>query len=82
LISKLRKEGGIDLLLFCVRAGRFTSTTQNNYRLFYEWLCEKNVPIVVASFRENESDFEPDDPLNVLVQTLPGESSIIDLLSP
>ena len=48
LITKLQNEGGIHLLLFCVRAGRFTSTTQNNYRLFYESLCEKQVPIVLV----------------------------------
>jgi GTPase Era involved in 16S rRNA processing len=48
LITNLQKEGGIDLLLFCVRAGRFNSTIQKNYRLFYEWLCEKNVPIALV----------------------------------
>ncbi|KAJ8595560.1 hypothetical protein M405DRAFT_807086 [Rhizopogon salebrosus TDB-379] len=48
LITKLHQEGGIDLLLFCVRAGRVTATLQTNYRLFYEWLCEKKVPIVLV----------------------------------
>ena len=48
LIMELDKKGGIDLLLFCVRAGRVTATIQNNYRLFYEWLCEKKVPIVLV----------------------------------
>jgi tRNA U34 5-carboxymethylaminomethyl modifying GTPase MnmE/TrmE len=48
LIKKLNDEGGIDLLLFCVRASRFTSTIQNNYRLFYEWLCEEKVPIILV----------------------------------
>ena len=48
LIAKLQNEGGIHLLLFCVRAGRFTSTIPNNYRLVYEWLCEKKVPIVLV----------------------------------
>ncbi|KAJ8593883.1 P-loop containing nucleoside triphosphate hydrolase protein [Rhizopogon salebrosus TDB-379] len=48
LITKLSNEGGIDLLLFCVRAGRVTATLQTNYRLFYEWLCEKKVPIVLV----------------------------------
>ena len=48
LIKKLKDEGGIHLLLFCVRAGRFTSTIPNNYRLFYECLCEKKVPIVLV----------------------------------
>jgi tRNA U34 5-carboxymethylaminomethyl modifying GTPase MnmE/TrmE len=48
LIKKLNTEGGIDLLLFCVRAGRVTATLQTNYRLFYEWLCEKKVPIALV----------------------------------
>ena len=48
LITKLRQEGGIDLLLFCVRAGRFSSTTPSNYQIFYEHLCEKKVPIILV----------------------------------
>jgi len=59
LIKKLEREGGIDLLLFCVRAGRFTSTIRNNYRLFYEWLCEKKFPIVlVITGLEREMNME------------------------
>ncbi|KAG2131417.1 P-loop containing nucleoside triphosphate hydrolase protein [Suillus bovinus] len=48
LIKRLDKQGGIDLLLFCVRAGRVTATLQSNYRLFHEFLCEKKIPIVLA----------------------------------
>jgi hypothetical protein len=59
LIMKLKYEGGIDLLLFCVRAGKFTSAIQNNYRLVYEWLCEKKVPIVlVLTGLETEKNME------------------------
>jgi tRNA U34 5-carboxymethylaminomethyl modifying GTPase MnmE/TrmE len=59
LIKTLKQAGGIDLLLFCVRAGRFTSTIQNNYRLFYEWFCEKKVPIVlVLTGLEREENME------------------------
>jgi len=47
-VKALDAEGGIDLLLFCVRAGRFTAALQSNYRFFYEFLCEKKVPIVLA----------------------------------
>ncbi|KAG1802527.1 P-loop containing nucleoside triphosphate hydrolase protein [Suillus subaureus] len=47
-IKALDAEGGVDLLLFCVRAGRFTAALQSNYRFFYEFLCEKKVPIVLA----------------------------------
>jgi tRNA U34 5-carboxymethylaminomethyl modifying GTPase MnmE/TrmE len=59
LIRRLKNEGGIDLLLYCVRAGPVTSTLQTNYRLFYEWLCENKVPIVlVLTGLENEKNME------------------------
>ena len=59
LIMKLKDEDGIDLLLFCVRAGRLSATVQNNYRLFYEWLCEKKVPIVIViTGLESEANME------------------------
>lgn len=45
LITSLHNAGGIDLLLFCVRGGRITSTMQRNYRLFFEFLCAKKVPL-------------------------------------
>ncbi|KAG1902381.1 uncharacterized protein F5891DRAFT_1143407 [Suillus fuscotomentosus] len=55
LIQKLERQGGIDLLIFCMRAGRLTATIQSNYRLFNEFLCEKKVPIVmVITYLENE----------------------------
>ncbi|KAG2030669.1 P-loop containing nucleoside triphosphate hydrolase protein [Suillus americanus] len=55
LIQKLERQGGIDLLLFCMRAGRVTSTVRNNYRLFREFLCDKKVPVVVVvTHLENE----------------------------
>ncbi|KAG2088663.1 P-loop containing nucleoside triphosphate hydrolase protein [Suillus discolor] len=47
-IKTLDAEGGVDLLLFCVRAGRFTAALQSNYRFFHEFLCDKKVPIVLA----------------------------------
>jgi hypothetical protein len=49
LITKLQRDGGIDLLMFCVRAGRNTATAlQSNYRLFHECLCDERVPIVLV----------------------------------
>ncbi|KAG0704687.1 P-loop containing nucleoside triphosphate hydrolase protein [Suillus ampliporus] len=48
LIKELDRQGGIDLLLFCMRAGRISATLQSNYRLFHEFLCEKKVPTVLA----------------------------------
>ncbi|KAG1785545.1 P-loop containing nucleoside triphosphate hydrolase protein [Suillus plorans] len=48
LVRELDRRGGIDLLLFCVRAGKITTTLQGNYWLFHEFLCKKKVPIVLA----------------------------------
>ncbi|KAG1724246.1 P-loop containing nucleoside triphosphate hydrolase protein [Suillus lakei] len=48
LIKALDRAGGIDLLLFCIRAGRVPDALQSNYRLFHEFLCEKKVPIVLV----------------------------------
>ncbi|KAG1820665.1 P-loop containing nucleoside triphosphate hydrolase protein [Suillus variegatus] len=55
LIQNLERRGGIDLFMFCMRAGQLTTTLQNNYRLFNEFLCEKKIPIVmVITHLENE----------------------------
>ncbi|KAG2091854.1 uncharacterized protein F5147DRAFT_437957 [Suillus discolor] len=55
LIQNLERQGGIDLLMLCMRAGQLTATLQNNYRLFNEFLCEKKVPFVmVITYLENE----------------------------
>jgi len=59
LIAKLRNEGGIHLLMFCVRAGRPTAAIRENYQLFYEKLCKKKVPIVlVITGLEEERDMD------------------------
>ncbi|KAH7888326.1 P-loop containing nucleoside triphosphate hydrolase protein [Phlebopus sp. FC_14] len=59
LIRKLSAAGGVDLLLFCIRGNRITATTQSNYRLFYEVLCEKKVPIaIIVTNLERESRME------------------------
>ncbi|KAG1852196.1 P-loop containing nucleoside triphosphate hydrolase protein [Suillus subluteus] len=61
LIRKLGRQGGVDLLLFCIRAGKLAPTLQYNYRLFHEFLCDEKVPIVVVvTYLENE-DGEMDD---------------------
>ncbi|KAG1850180.1 hypothetical protein F4604DRAFT_1593096, partial [Suillus subluteus] len=55
LIQDLERRGGIDLLLFCMRAGKLTTTLENNYWLFHEFLCDKKVPVVVViTYLENE----------------------------
>ena len=48
LIRELSDAGGVDLLLFCIRGSRITATTQGNYRLFHEVLCNKEVPIALT----------------------------------
>jgi hypothetical protein len=59
LIKTLKQAGGIHLLLFCVRAGTFTSSIPNNYQLVYENLCEKKVPVVlVLTGLEREENME------------------------
>ncbi|KAG1741416.1 P-loop containing nucleoside triphosphate hydrolase protein [Suillus paluster] len=58
LIRNLERQGGIDLLLFCMKAGRLTATLQSNYLLFHEFLCEKKVPIVIAITHVEQSEEE------------------------
>ena len=57
LIQQLAQQGGVDLLLFCMRGHRVTATTLSNYRLFYEVLCRSQVPIaLVITHLEREPD--------------------------
>jgi hypothetical protein len=59
LIKQLFGQGGVDLLLFCMRGNRVTATTQSNYRLFYEVLCGSQVPIaLVVTHLEREPVME------------------------
>ncbi|KIM54992.1 hypothetical protein SCLCIDRAFT_1221509 [Scleroderma citrinum Foug A] len=47
------------LLLFCICGNRITAATQSNYRLFYEVLCDKKVPIAfVITHLERERRME------------------------
>ena len=56
LITSLHDAGGIDLLLFCIRGGRITTTLQPNYRLFFEFLCEKKVPLAFVVTNLEQED--------------------------
>ena len=59
LIRDWETYGGVDLLLFCIRAPRITATSQANYRLFYEALCRSQVPIALAiTHLEQEDNME------------------------
>jgi len=59
LVTALNHAGGVHLLVFCVRGGRITATTQHNYRLFYEFLCCRLVPVaLVITNLESETPME------------------------
>ncbi|KAG2052229.1 hypothetical protein BDR06DRAFT_888191 [Suillus hirtellus] len=47
LINTLKECGGINLLLFCIRAGK-VAACQENYRLFFKFLCEKKVLLALV----------------------------------
>ncbi|KAG1731284.1 hypothetical protein EDB19DRAFT_1340567 [Suillus lakei] len=55
LIVSLRNRGGVHGLLFCMKAGRVSNTVQQNYKLFFEFLCQEQVPLaLVVTNLENE----------------------------
>ncbi|KAF9244992.1 P-loop containing nucleoside triphosphate hydrolase protein [Melanogaster broomeanus] len=59
LINKVHEQGGIDLLLLCMRGGRISSTAQRNYVVFQEFLCSRKVPVaLVVTCLEHEESFE------------------------
>ncbi|KAG6334233.1 hypothetical protein ID866_4851, partial [Astraeus odoratus] len=59
LIRMVAAAGGVNLLLFCLRGNRLTSTVQSNYRLFYEMFCAKKVPVgLVITHLEREGNME------------------------
>ncbi|KAG1726596.1 P-loop containing nucleoside triphosphate hydrolase protein, partial [Suillus lakei] len=60
LIQDLERQGGIDLLLFCMHADRLTPMLQTNYQLFQEFLCDKKVPIIVVITHLENEDGEMD----------------------
>ncbi|PVF92545.1 hypothetical protein CPB86DRAFT_877791 [Serendipita vermifera] len=52
-------DNGVSLLVYVMRGPRITETIKRNYRYFYEELCDKKVPIVLAvTGMENEEDKE------------------------
>jgi hypothetical protein len=59
LIVSLKSRGGVHGLLFCIKAGRVSDTIQQNYRLFFEFLCEEQVPLsLVITGLENEKNMD------------------------
>ncbi|KAG1727252.1 kinase-like domain-containing protein [Suillus occidentalis] len=59
LVVSLKSRGGVHGLLFCIRAGRISTTIQQNYRLFFEFLCQEQVPLaLVVTCLENEPNMD------------------------
>ncbi|KAJ8593685.1 hypothetical protein M405DRAFT_730958 [Rhizopogon salebrosus TDB-379] len=59
LIQSLQEKGGIHGILFCIRVGRISNTTQQNYKLIHDFLCQKTVPVsLVVTGLENEPDMD------------------------
>jgi hypothetical protein len=59
LVVSLKSRGGVHGLLFCIRAGRISTTIQQNYRLFFEFLFQEQVPLVlVVTGLENEPNMD------------------------
>ncbi|KAG2335694.1 hypothetical protein BDR05DRAFT_897936 [Suillus weaverae] len=59
LIVSLKNRGGVHGLLFCIKAGRVSNTMQQNYRLFFEFLCQEQVPLaLVVTNLENEKNMD------------------------
>lgn len=48
LVQGIRQTAGIDLLVFCFRAGRPKVRHMRNYHLFYAAICRKKVPVAVV----------------------------------
>jgi hypothetical protein len=52
-------EGGVSLLVFCMRGPRINDTAQKNWQLFHEIICQKEVPIAMAvTYLENEEPMD------------------------
>ncbi|KAF8635780.1 hypothetical protein AX17_003856 [Amanita inopinata Kibby_2008] len=53
------KDGGVSLLVYCIRGTRFRDILKINYDLFQKIICDEKVPIVVVvTGLENEGDME------------------------
>ncbi|KAF8550581.1 hypothetical protein OG21DRAFT_1419462, partial [Imleria badia] len=48
LFREVSRLGGVDLLVFCQKGGRFSVSDLNTYRLLEKFLCGGKVPVPVA----------------------------------
>ncbi|KAI6139345.1 P-loop containing nucleoside triphosphate hydrolase protein [Pisolithus tinctorius] len=59
LIRRLAAAGGVSLLLLCMQGEKVTGAARSNYRLFYEMLCGRCVPVgLVITHLEREDNME------------------------
>ncbi|KAF8836874.1 kinase-like protein [Paxillus ammoniavirescens] len=59
LICELYRTGGVRLLIFCICGGRVTAAMQQNYVLFRDAFCRRQVPVAfVVTGLENEVHME------------------------
>ncbi|KAH0834013.1 hypothetical protein J3R83DRAFT_11249 [Lanmaoa asiatica] len=48
LVRGIKQTAGIDLLVFCFRAGRLKARHARNYNLFHAAICRKKVPVALV----------------------------------
>ncbi|KAG1802458.1 uncharacterized protein BJ212DRAFT_1439115 [Suillus subaureus] len=59
LKKELKVNGGIHLLLYCIKADRIPLTFVTNYRPFYEFLFEEKVPVaLIVTHMEREDPMD------------------------
>jgi hypothetical protein len=47
LVTDLSNSGGVNLIVFVMKRGKFTRTLHQNYTLFHRGFCDSKVPIVI-----------------------------------
>lgn len=47
-LMTLAQSPGLNLIVYCIRASRFTEAVKVNYDLFWRIICDKEVPIVLV----------------------------------
>lgn len=59
LVRDLHRQGGIDLLVFCKKSGRFMASECSSLRVFQEYLCEGQIPVAfIITHLESEDPME------------------------
>ncbi|KAH7925307.1 hypothetical protein BV22DRAFT_1129143 [Leucogyrophana mollusca] len=60
LIRSFEQTGGVSLLIYCMRGDKISAAAQSNYRLFYEILCGKQVPVIFIFTNPGDKPFATD----------------------